>query len=125
MLRVSYKNRIGWYTKVEKYPDEQEHKYKNWICHANCLWADMYFYKVAEDYEQFGEKYKKGDRMTQLIGFWADIDHLKRSLKEGNAYWNADNFHFYIEEMDADIWAAVKALAKAGKTITIESRKKK
>lgn len=124
-LRVSYKNRIGYYTKTEKWPDEQEKKFKNWMCHANVdLWADMYFYKVAEDYERFGRKYHKGDKMAQLIGFWCDKAHLKRGL-DGGCYHNADNFHFYEEEMNPDIWAAVKVLAKAGKTIIIEKKKKK
>lgn len=125
MLRVSYKNRIGWYTKIEKYPDMPERKFKNWICHANCLWADMYFYKVAEDYEQFGKHYKKGDKMTQVIGFWVDTAHLKLALKNSGAYYNADNFHFYADQMDADIWRGVKALAAAGKTIIIETKKSK
>lgn len=123
MLRVSYVDRIGWYTKTEKWPDEPEQKYKNWICHANCLWADMYFYKVKEDYEEFGKKRKKGDKMAQLIGFWCDIGHLKRAMKD-DCYSGADNFHFYADQMDAQIWKAVKILAEAGKKVTIETKKK-
>lgn len=126
-LRVSYKNRIGYYTKVEKWPDEKERKYKNWMCHANVnLWADMYFYKVKEDYERFGEKHKKGDKMAQLIAFWCDTKHLKDALKEG-AYDKADDFHFFADQMDADIWKAVKILVDAGKKVTIvksQSKKK-
>ncbi len=124
MLRVSYKNRIGWYTSTEKWPDEPERKFKNWICHANCLWAEMYFWKVAEDYEQFGKHYKKGDKLAKVVGFCADTKHLKAVLKDGG-YKNCDNFHFYIEEMDARIWAAVRLLAKYGKTVIIESKKSK
>ena len=126
MLRVSYKNRIGYYTKTEKWSDEPEQKYKNWMCHANVdLWADMYFYTVKEDYEEFGAKHKKGDKMVQLIGFWIDTAHLKRSLKDGG-YSGADDFHFYADQMDADIWKAVKILADAGKKVTIvKSQKKK
>lgn len=124
MLNVSYKNRIGWYTKTEEWPDMPVRKYKNWMCHANVdLWADMSFYKVKEDYEQFGIKYKKGDKMAQVIAFWCDTAHLKRALKDG-AYYGADNFHFYADQMDADIWKAVKILAEAGKTVTIEMKKK-
>lgn len=124
-LRVSYKNRIGWYTKTENWPeDEPVRKYKNWMCHANVqLWADMYFYKVKEDYEQFGRKYKKGDKMSQLIAFWCDTKHLKNALKD-DAYHGADDFHFYADQMDADIWKAVKILADAGKKVTIETKKK-
>lgn len=126
MLRVSYKNRIGYYTKTEKWKDEPDRKFKTWMCHANCdLWADMYFYKVKEDYEQFGTKYHKGDKMVQLIGFWCDTGHLKRAMKE-SGYYAADDFHFYADQMDADIWKAVKILAEAGKKVTIvKSQKKK
>lgn len=122
-LRVNYKNRIGYYTKTERWPDEDEKKYKNWICHANCLWADMYFYKAKEDYEGFGEKVKKGDKLSQVIAFWLDTKHLKGALKDG-AYRGADDFHFYVDQMDACIWKAVKLLADAGKKVTIETKKK-
>ncbi len=125
-LNVSYKNRIGYYTHTEKWPDEPERKVKNWMCHANVrLWADMYFYKVKEDYEQFGKKYKKGDQMAQPLGFWADTGHLKRAMKDG-CYSGADDFHFFADQMDTNIWKAVRILAEAGKKVTIvKSQKKK
>ena len=124
MLNVSYKNRIGYYTKTELWPDEPEQKYKNWICHANCLWADMFFYKAKEDFNRFGRKFKKGEKIAQLIAFWHNTKHLKAALKDG-AYGAADDFHFFVEEMDAEIWPAVKILAQAGKKVTIETKKKK
>lgn len=124
MLRVSYRNRIGYYTSTEQFPDMPVRKFKNWICHANCLWADMYFYKVAEDYEQFGKHYKKGDKMVQVLGFWTDRQHLKNALKNG-AYRDVDTFHFYFDQMGTDIWAAVRLLAAAGKTVIIETKKTK
>jgi len=124
MLNVSYRNRIGYYTKTERWPNEPEKKFKNWICHANCLWADMYFYKVKEDYERFGEKFKKGDKMAQVIAFWHNTKHLKDALKNG-AYQGADDFHFFVDQMDTEIWSAVKILAHAGKKVTIETKKKK
>ena len=123
-VNVSYGNRIGYYTKTEIWPDEPEQKYKNWICHANCLWADMYFYKVKEDFERFGKKYKKGDKMCQLIAFWSNPKHLKDALRDG-AYERADDFHFFADQMDAEIWKAVKILAEAGKKVTIEKTQKK
>ena len=124
-LRVSYKNRIGYYTKTEKWPDEPERKFKNWICHANCLWADMYFWKAKEDYKHFGSKVKKGDKMSNVIAFWLDPQHLKRAMKD-DCYHGADDFHFFADQMDADIWKAVKILAEAGKKVTIvKSQKKK
>ena len=123
MLNVSYKNRIGYYTKTERWPDEPERKYKNWICHANCLWADMYFYKVKEDYAELGKKYKKGDKMAQVIAFWSNTKHLKLALKEG-AYMGADDFHFFADQMNSEIWASVKLLVNAGKKVTIVKSQK-
>lgn len=123
-LRVSYKDRIGYYTKTEKYPDEPVQKFRNWICHANCLWADMYFYKAAEDYVRYGVKVKKGQKLNQLIAFWVDTDHLRRGLK-GGAYDGCDDFHFYADQLDSTIWAGIKALVAAGKKVTIEPKKKK
>lgn len=124
-LNVSYKNRIGYYTKTEKWPDEPDRKFKNWMCPANVeLWADMYFYTVSEDHEEFGEKLKKGDKRAQLIAFWVDPGHLKRALKD-DAYRWADDFHFFADRMDAKLWQAVKILAEAGKKVTIETKKKK
>lgn len=120
-ISVSYKNRIGYYTKTEKWPDEPERKFKNWICHANCLWADMYFYTLDQDCRDG----KKGDKMAQLIGFWCDTGHFKRAVKDG-CYKGADDFHFFADQMDADIWKAVKILVEAGKKVTIvKSQKKK
>lgn len=119
-VRVSYINRIGYYTKIERWPDEPEQKFKNWICHANCLWADMYFYKLKEDCREG----KAGQKVAQLIAFWHDTDHLKQALKEG-AYHGADDFHFYADQLDNQIWAAIKVLVKAGKKVTIETKKKK
>ena len=116
MLNVSYRNRIGYYTKTEKHVMTGEDvKFKNWICHANCLWADMYFYTLDQDCRDG----KKGDKMAQVIAFWCDIPHLRRALKEMDAYRKADDFHFFADQMDADIWTAVKLLVNAGKKVTI------
>jgi len=124
-LNVSYVNRIGYYTKTEKWPDEPDRKFKNWMCHANVdLWADMYFYKVSEDHEEFGKKLKKGEKRVQLIGFWCDLGHLKRAMKD-DCYRGSDDFHFFADQMDADIWKAVKVLVEAGKKVTIVKSQKK
>ena len=124
-LRVNYKNRIGYYTKTEKFPNVPDRKFKNWMCHANCLWADMYFYTAKEGHDEFGEKVKKGDKRVQPIAFWTDTQHLKRALNDG-AYQGADDFHFFADQMNADIWKAVKILVEAGKKVTIvKSQKKK
>ena len=125
-LKVNYKNRIGYYTKTEHRTDGTVRKFKNWMCHANVdLWVDIYFYKVREDYEEFGQTYKKGDPMVQLMGFWVDPGHLKRAMQD-DCYRGADDFHFFADQMTADIWKAVKILAESGKKVTIvKSQKKK
>ena len=124
MLNVSYKNRIGYYTKTETWPkDEPVRKFKNWICHANCLWADMYFYKIAEDYERFGKHYHKGDKMAQVIAFFSDNTHLKAAVKNG-VYDGCDDFHFFADQMTSEMWTAVKILVNAGKKVTIVKSQK-
>lgn len=120
-VNVSYENRIGYYTKVEKWPGEPDQKYKNWICHANCMWADIYFYKLKEDTPRYG---KKGEKMAQLIAFWSNPAHLEDAIKNCDCYRGADNFHFFADQMDAEIWKAVKILAKYGKTVAIEPKQK-
>lgn len=123
MLNVSYKNRIGYYTKVQNSPGETR-KFRNWICHANCLWADIYFYKVEEDYERFGIKHHKGEKMAHLGSFFGDNIHLKACVENG-IYDGCDDFHFFADEMNKEIWAAVKILAEAGKKVTIVKSQKK
>lgn len=125
MLQVSYKNRIGYYTATEKWPDEPVKRFRNWMCPANVsLWADMHFYKVDEDYVRYGKTYKKGDSMAQLVGFFVDAGHLKRCLENG-VYDNADHFHFYADRVDAAIWKGIRLLLEAGKTVTFIQKKKK
>lgn len=111
MLRVSYKNRIGYYTHTDRL-DDIERKGKVWICHANALCAFMYFYKD-----------KDGTNMTQLMGFCADLQHLKNLVKDG-WFTPCSNFHFYAEEMDSEMWKMVKILANGGIKVTIESKHK-
>lgn len=106
-LNVSYKNRIGYYTYTTKPKDGPEQKYKIWFCHCNAMVAEIYFY--TND---------KGVKMAQLHGFFADIGHFKRCMKD-NFYENCDNFHFKAEEMSSDIWKMVKELANAGRKVTI------
>ena len=124
MLNVSYKDRIGYYTATQKDLDGNIVKFKNWICHANCLWADMYFYKVSEDYERLGKHYHKGDKMVQLICFFSDNSHLKTCLKNG-IYDDADDFHFFADQMTSEMWTSVKLLVNAGKKVTIVKSQKK
>lgn len=84
-LRVSYTNRIGYYTKTEKWPDEPDRKFKNWMCHANVdLWADMYFYKVSEDHEEFGEKLKEVEKEILALPVHGSMNFKIRDDKDSH-----------------------------------------
>lgn len=109
-LNVSYKNRIGYYTDTQEI-DGKKYKYKMWFCHANALCAIMYFYNKEED----GKKVP----MVQLHGFFADLNHAKRCIKDGY-FSGCSNFHFKAKEMDKGLWAMVKYMAEQGIKVTIE-----
>lgn len=106
-LNVSYKNRIGYYTQEDRLEDIVQ-KRKVWICHANALCAFMYFYKD-----------ENGVCMAQLMGFCANLEHVKR-LIEDDWFAPCSNFHFRAKEMNAELWKMVKLLAKAGIKVTVE-----
>lgn len=50
---------------------------------------------------------------------------LAPSWKHDDCYKGADDFHFFADQMDADIWKAVKILVDAGKKVTIVKSQKK
>lgn len=105
MLNVSYENRIGYYTRTWNGND-----YKVWFCHANCLCAEVYFYKDEDDRD-----------MVSLQRFYADITHLKNYLKGSKAaYADCKDFHFYAKELDKDLWKMIQLLTKHGIKVTIE-----
>lgn len=109
MLHVDYKNPYGYYTLTQK----QEYgvkKFKITLCRANCLWADIYFYKNEE---------KKS--MVNPHAFSLDTQHLERCLKN-HVYDEANNFVLYAKEIqkESQIWKAIRILTKYGKTVTIK-----
>ena len=106
MLNVSYENRIGYYTRTWNGND-----YKVWFCHANCLCAEVHFYKDENDRD-----------MVSLQGFYADIQHLKNCLKDKSLklYEDCKDFHFYAKELDKDLWKMIKIMTENGIKVTIE-----
>lgn len=106
-IRVDYKKRMGYYLA----PTSNGKKAKVWLCEANCLWAEMNFYRKEEE--------GKRTDMAQLCGFFMDIAHLNRCLKNGVRL----NFHgltFFAEQMDSEVWKAVKVLTENGIKVTIK-----
>lgn len=107
MINVSYKNKIGYFTKTEKSADGVR-KFRIDICHANAMCAMMYFYKS-----------EKGEDMVQLHSFASDIKHAKECIKRG-MYHDWDNFVFNAKECNAEVWKFIRLLADNGKKIRIK-----
>lgn len=103
-----YANPVGYFTETQSYKDE-ERKYKVSMLRANCLWAELFFFKDSECRE-----------MEQFVGYCADLAHLRRKIKDGDL-WNRDDYHFYASAMDTKTWNAVAELVKAGKRVSIEN----
>lgn len=104
MLHVDYKNRIGYYT-IQR--DEQ--KFKIWLCHANALCAEIYFYKD-----------ENGEDTSMLYSFYADIQHLKNCAKNGHLKGYENGVTFYAKELDNDLWKMVRIFAENGIKVTIK-----
>lgn len=107
MLNVSYKNKIGHFTATQKH-GEQVHTFRVDICHANALCAMMYFYTD-----------NNGEKMAQLVSFFADIAHVKNCLKD-NVLAEWDKFVFNAKQCDTQIWKLIRLLADNGKQVTIK-----
>ena len=105
-IRVDYNKRMGYYLA----PTTNEKTAKVWICGANCLWAEINFYRKEEEGKRVD--------MAQLCGFFMDVPHLKRCLKDG--YLKFHGLTFFAEQMDAELWKAVKALTEGGIKVTIK-----
>lgn len=105
MLRVNYKDVIGYYTLTQG-----DNKYKITLCGCNALWAEMQFYTNGN-----------GEKMAQFYSFIDDVQHLKNCIKNcPDFYDGASNFVFYAKNMDDRVWKAVRLISKLGKKITIK-----
>ena len=106
-IRVDYNKRMGYYLA----PACNGKKAKVWFCGANCLWAEINFYRKEED--------GKRTDMAQLCGFFMDLQHLKRCLKDGMKL-NYHGLTFFAEHMDSEMWKAVKILTENGIKVIIK-----
>lgn len=102
-LIVDYKKRVGYYTL-----NQNGNKFKVHFCRANCLMAEIYFYK-GED----------GQRHGQLQGMFSDIAHMKRCAKAG-IFNQMENIVFFNKEMDKNLWEMVKVYSGLGIKVTIK-----
>ena len=88
-------------------PARNGKKAKVWLCGANCLWAEMNFYK-NEDKEN----------MVQLCGFICDIGHLKRCFKGVHSIYHG--LTFFADKMNPELWKAVTFMTENGIKVTIK-----
>lgn len=111
MVNVEYKKPYGTYTLTQK-DSQGEKKFKITLCRANCLWAEMVFFKND-----------KGEDMVQLYNFFSDIKHMKKCIKSG-LLKDMDNFRFHAKRIEGNksIWEAIKLLAENGKKVTISKK---
>lgn len=105
-VRVDYKKRIGCWTATYN-----GKKKTIWLCRANCLWAEMNFYRKEQDGKRVD--------MAQLCGFYADPGHLKRCISAG-CVPDYKGLTFFASELDAEIWKAVKVLTGNGIKVAIK-----
>lgn len=103
-----YANPVGYFTETQTYCSLKK-EYKVSMLRANCLWAELYFYKDDD-----------GDEMEQFVGFYDDLNHLQKDINDGYLK-KRDDYHFYASAMYEDHWKAVYKLVKAGKRVTIEN----
>lgn len=103
-----YANPVGYFTETQTCGGIKK-EYKVSMLRANCLWAELYFYKN-----------EAGDEMQQFVGFYDDLNHLKENINKGYLK-DRDDYHFYASAMYEDHWKAVEELVKAGKRVTIEN----
>lgn len=108
-LYVNYKNRLGYFTR--KSLDGKSRKV--WFCRANALCSMIYFYRTEED----GKRKDK----VQLWGFFADVRHAEKCIKDG-FFNDCSNFTFNAEECAnaENIWKLIKVLTKYGIKVTIK-----
>ena len=105
-VHVNYNERMGYWTAMHN-----GKAIRIWLCKANCLWAEMHFYRKEEDGKRID--------MAQLCGFYCDLGHLKRCVSAG-CIPDYKGLTFFAEKMTQDTWKAVKALTENGIKVTIK-----
>lgn len=112
-LHVDFKSRFGYF--IRKSADGK-HSCKVHFCDANALTAMMHFYREEQD--------GKREDMVQLWGFFADLKHAERCLKDESLFFfrHCVNFTFYAKAIaeHPDMWKFIKLLTKYGIKVTIK-----
>ncbi len=91
-----------------------------WLCKANAIWAEIFFYKDKETNEE----------MAQFVGFAIDLKHVKICDERiqlftcsGAKNTKTTSIVYYAKNMTQEHWEAVKYLTKESKrkySITIK-----
>lgn len=108
-VRVDFNDRIGYYS---LHSQDGQKKWKIWFCRANCLVAEIYFYKD-----------ENGEGMADLSHFFIDLEHLKRCAKVEflTNYGRYDKgITLYAKKMDNDLWKMARIFAEQGIKVTIK-----
>lgn len=111
-LSVNYKITYGEYTEIQDKPDGTKGTYRIKIHWANALCAFIHHY--TND---------KGEKIAQLVNFYADEKHLKNVIKSwgdpltlGDHYTKVKNVKLNIYYKEAQ--TLLKALTKCGYKVT-------
>ena len=103
-----YANPVGYFTETQTCGGIKK-EYKVSMLRANCLWAELYIYKNDE-----------GEEMEQFVGFYRDLNHLKKGINGG--YLNErDDYHFSASAVYEGHWEGVGELRTAGKPVTSDN----
>lgn len=113
-VNVNFNARYGFVTKQYTNKEGVKVTYKAYLCQANCMWAEIYFYKDEENEE-----------IAQLDGFFMDIKHMERVLADGWYTKNKESFTFYYDVLNKETEKAAIMLAKKGVDVRFKKCPKK
>ena len=85
-VNYAYANPVGYFTETQTCGGIKK-EYKVSMLRANCLWAELYFYKNEE-----------GDEMQQFVGFYHDLNHLKENIKDAKSVVLVDYRGLTVEQ---------------------------
>jgi hypothetical protein len=106
MVSVDFKDRIGYYT---LHSQDGQNKWKIWFCRANCLVAEIYFYKD-----------ENGEDMAKLHSFFGDVQHVKNCAKAKVLTGYDKGVTLYAKKMNSELWKMAQIFAENGIKVTIK-----
>lgn len=106
MINVNFKDRLGYYTLQSQ---DKSKSWKIWFCRANCLLAEIYFYKD-----------ENGEDMANLHSFFGDIQHVKNCAKSKVLTGYEKGITLYAKKMNKNLWDMVRIFSENGIKVTIK-----